>query len=87
MWSSTKKVTGALLALWLLVNLLGPWFARDLTRLMGDDALFGFWFAAEVSLLVYLVIIVVYVVAMDRIERRYVDEHERAADAQGAEGK
>jgi putative solute:sodium symporter small subunit len=87
MWSSTKRITGALLALWLLVNLLGPWFARDLARLMGDDSPFGFWLAAEVALLLYLAIIVVYAVAMDRIERRYLDDQKQAEDAQGAGSK
>lgn len=87
MWSSTKRITGALLALWLLVNLLGPWFARDIARLVGDDSPFGFWLAAEGALLLYLGIIVVYAVVMDRIERRYLDDQKEAADARGAGAK
>jgi len=70
----------ALLLIWLLVNLVGPWFARDLDRIHGLGFPFGFWIAAKGVLLLYLFIIVVYVHVMDRLERRY---HEDATEADG----
>jgi putative solute:sodium symporter small subunit len=80
LWTLTKRMTGALLALWLVMSLVGPWFARDLDRLTGQGRSFGFWVAAEGALLIYLAIVVVYVIAMDRIERRYLDADGLAAD-------
>ena len=82
LWSSTLRITGALLALWLVVNLLGPWFARDLDRWMGEDSPFGFWMVAETALLLYVAIIVVHVLVMDRLERRYLEDVQQAADAE-----
>jgi putative solute:sodium symporter small subunit len=67
-WARTKTLTGVLLVVWLGVNLLVPWFARDLNAVQALGFPLGYWLAAEGSLLVYLLIIVVYVVAMDRLE-------------------
>lgn len=79
-WRTTLRVTLLLLTAWLAVNLLVPWFARDLDALQGFGFPAGYWMAAEGTLLVYLLIIVVYVVAMDRLEARLVQQ-ERSADA------
>jgi putative solute:sodium symporter small subunit len=78
-WARTKKLTGALLAVWLGVNLLVPWFARDLNAVQAFGFPLGYWLAAEGSLLVYLLIIVVYVVAMDRLEARCIDRSDEEA--------
>ena len=73
-WARTKRLTLWLLLAWLLVNLAMPWFARDLNAVQGFGFPFGFWMAAQGALLIYLAIIVVYVVAMDRLEAAYLDE-------------
>jgi putative solute:sodium symporter small subunit len=78
-WARTKQLTSALLVVWLGVNLLVPWFARDLNALQAFGFPLGYWLAAEGSLLVYLLIIVVYVVAMDRLEARCVEDSDEAA--------
>jgi len=78
-WRRTKRLTGALLGLWLAVNLLLPWFARDLGAWQVFGFPLGYWLAAEGALLVYLAIIVVYVVAMDRLEAVYLDSLQGAA--------
>lgn len=80
LWLSTKRITGALLVVWLLVNLAGAWFARDLDRLMAEGFPIDFWIAAQAALPLYLVIIVVYVLAMERFEARYVAEGGAADD-------
>ncbi len=80
-WARTKALTGALLAVWLAVNLLVPWFARDLNAFHAFGFPLGYWLAAEGALLVYLLIIVVYVVAMDRLEACCLDDGEAAAPA------
>ncbi len=83
-WRTTLRITLLLLTAWLAINLLVPWFARDLDALHGFGFPAGYWMAAEGTLLVYLLIIVVYVVAMDRLEARFVQQ-QRSADA-GAPG-
>ncbi len=85
-WARTKTLTVALLVVWLGVNLLVPWFARDLNAVQAFGFPLGYWLAAEGSLLVYLLIIVVYVVAMDRLEANCLDDSDaavRAADSSG----
>lgn len=67
-WSKARRLTAWLLALWLLVNLVVPWFARQLDTVRGFGFSAGYWLAAEGALLVYLAIIVVYVLRMDRLE-------------------
>jgi putative solute:sodium symporter small subunit len=77
-WARTKRLTAGLLAVWLLLNLVGPWFARDLNGLTAFGFPLGFWVAAQGALLLYLVIIVVYVWRMDRLEARYLEDEKRA---------
>jgi putative solute:sodium symporter small subunit len=79
LWGRTKRLTLALGALWLAVNLAVLWFARDLNawRLFGFPM--GYWLAAEGTLFVYLGIIVVYALVMDRYEASYL-----AAEAEAA---
>ena len=72
-WQQTRRLTLGLLGVWLAVNLLVPWFARDLNALQVWGFPLGYWVAAKGALLVYLLIIVVYVVAMDRLEARFLD--------------
>ncbi len=69
-WQHTTRWTAALLLAWLAVNLLVPWFARDLNRLQGFGFPVGYWLAAEGALGLYLLIILVYVVVMERLEAR-----------------
>lgn len=72
-WPATKRLTASLLAIWLIVNLFGAWFARDIDRWLGQRLGVGLWVVAQGALLLYLVIIVIYVTAMDRLEEGYLD--------------
>ena len=80
-WQHTRRLTLGLLAAWLAVNLLVPWFARDLNTLRVWGFPLGYWLAAEGALLVYLLIIVVYAVAMDRLEAQLQDSPPGAEEA------
>jgi putative solute:sodium symporter small subunit len=82
-WSRTKRLTAGLLLLWLVVNLAVPWFARELDGLHFFRFPLAYWLAAMGLLVLYLVILWVYVVAMDRIEAGYLD----AVDAAGADSR
>lgn len=67
-WRRTRRLTVALLVVWLLVVLLATWFARDIDfAFIGGR--FAFWLGAQGVLLVFLAIVVVYVLAMQRLER------------------
>ena len=67
-WTRVLWLTGTLLAVWLLANLVGPWFAPDLHPIRFFRFPFSFWVATQGALLLYLAIIVVYVVVMERLE-------------------
>jgi putative solute:sodium symporter small subunit len=79
-WRRVCQWTFGLLSVWLFVNLAGPWLARDLdgTRVLGYPV--AYWVAAHGALLVYLGIIVVYCIVMDRLDRQLLDdEHSDSA--------
>jgi putative solute:sodium symporter small subunit len=76
-WRRTLRVTGALLALWFVVTFGVAFYARQLQfSFFGWP--FSFWAAAQGALVLYVLIIVAYAWAMNRIERRY--EREAGAD-------
>lgn len=74
LWRHTLRLTGGLLAIWLVVNLAAPWFARDLNAVSFGGFPLGYWIAAQGGLLVYLLLTAAYVWGMDRLERRYAAE-------------
>ncbi len=78
-WVRTKRLTVALGALWLAVNLAVPWFARELNAVQAFGFPLGYWMSAQGSLFVYLAIIVVYALAMDRLEAGYLSAQDQAA--------
>lgn len=80
-WSRTQRLTLALLMAWLVVSVGVPWFARDLDRVRVFGFPLGYWFAAEGALLLFLLIIVIYVVAMERLEARYLQDVVQAGGA------
>jgi putative solute:sodium symporter small subunit len=79
LWARTRRLTVALLLLWLLVSVVGPWFARDLNKLLVFGFPAGYWVAAQGALIAFLAIIGLCVWGMERLETRY--EAERAAQA------
>lgn len=84
-WLRTRRLTLGLLVVWLAINLAVPWFARDLDTLTGFGFPLGYWLSAEGALLLYLLIIVVYVLVMDRLESS-LEADEAAAQATRADG-
>ncbi len=74
LWRRTRRVTVLLLTVWLAANLAGPWFARALNGVTVAGLPLGYWLAAQGLLLLYLLIIVLYVVYMNRLEARARDQ-------------
>jgi len=70
-WRRTRRLTAALLLLWLATTFGTVFFARALS----GWSLFGwplsFYLAAQGAALVYLAILLVYALAMNRIDRRF----------------
>ena len=70
-WRRTRRVTGALAALWLATTFCTVFYARDLAGL----SLFGwplsFYLAAQGASLIYLAILGAYALTMRRFDRRY----------------
>jgi len=80
----TRRWTLGLLAVWLVVNLGVPWFARDLDGVSFLGFPLGYWLAAEGALFVYVLLIAAYVFVMDRLEKALLVQTEAGAPGAGA---
>lgn len=67
-WRRTLHVTGWLLAVWAGVTFGVCFFAREL-RFSFFGWPFSFWAAAQGSVVLYVLIVVAYAWAMERLER------------------
>ena len=67
----TWRLTGVLLLVWLTVTLGASYFARQLDQLTVFGYPLGFYMAAQGALLIYLLIVGVYALCMERIEARF----------------
>lgn len=85
-WRRTRRLTAALLLAWLGINLGTTWFARELSTLSAFGFPLGYWLAAQGSLGLYLLVIVIYVLAMERLEARYLDAVDPLPPAPSASG-
>jgi putative solute:sodium symporter small subunit len=71
-WRKNLIWLGALLAVWFVVSYgCGILFVDQLDRIRipGTGFKLGFWFAQQGSIYVFLVLIAVYVVVMNRLDR------------------
>ena len=78
-WRSTRRVTGLLLAIWLVTSFGAVWFARDLQNLTVFGWPLSFYMAAQGASLVYLAVIGVYAVLMRRADACYTQALEGPA--------
>ena len=71
-WRANLRVMAVLLAIWFAVTFLVSIVAVEpLNRFSIGGFPLGFWFAQQGSIYVFIVLILVYAVWMDRIDRRY----------------
>jgi len=79
-WRRNLTYVGTLLAIWFLVSYgAGILFVEQLNtiRIPGTGFPLGFWFAQQGSIYIFVILIFVYVVLMNRLDREYgVDEDE-----------
>ena len=75
-WRRTVRFTATLLAIWFLVGYVIPVFLVG--ALNGVDFLggpFGFWFAHNGTIYLFWLLILIYAMGMDRLDRQF-DVHD-----------
>ena len=77
-WRANVKLMLGLLVIWAIVPFgLGIFFAESLNEFTVFGFPFGFWWAQQGAIYVFLILIFVYVFAMHRIDRKFgVDDDE-----------
>lgn len=73
-WRRNLRLVAVLLAVWALVSFgAGILWAEQLNRwtLPGTDFPLGFWFAQQGAIYAFVLVIVVYVVLANRLDRRF----------------
>jgi putative solute:sodium symporter small subunit len=74
-WHKTLGWTAVLLLPWFLVTFVAPFFSEQLNQYTVLGLPLGYFMGAQGSLLVYLVLIGLYALIMNRLDRRFgVDE-------------
>ena len=83
-WRANLKLMGLLLAIWFIVSFgFGILLAEPLNRIEFFGFKFGFWWAQQGSIYVFVVLIFAYAAAMRRIDRKHGVSDD--ADPPGAE--
>lgn len=72
-WRNIRRVTVILLMVWLAVTLALPWFATELNQLRIGRFPLGFWMSAQGAVGIYVVLIVAYIWAVEKIEDAWHD--------------
>lgn len=71
-WRTNLVYLGVLLSIWFIVSYgCGILFVDVLNQYRIGHAKLGFWFAQQGSIYVFIVLILVYVVLMNRLDRRH----------------
>ena len=71
-WRANLRLMGLLLAIWFIVSFgFGILLAEPLNRIEFFGFKFGFWWAQQGSIYVFVVLIFAYAAAMRRIDRKH----------------
>lgn len=70
-WRRVRWLTCVLLSVWLLVTLVVPWYAEELSRWSIGYFPFDFWMSAQGAIMLYVVLIVAYAWGMDRLDHHW----------------
>ncbi len=75
-WRKNLSWLGGLLAVWFIVSYgCGILFVDQLDKIKLGGVPLGFWFAQQGSIYVFVVLIAIYVVAMNRLDRKLLGEN------------
>ena len=89
-WQSNLRLMGILLLIWAFVSLgCGVLFADYLNQyhLPGTGYPLGFWFAQQGSIVAFVVLILIYALAMNRLDRIHHEEREALFPNKKREGE
>ena len=71
-WRANTTLIGTLLLVWGLVSLgFSILLVQPLNVLPFASIPFGFWMAQQGSILIFVILILIYAVQMDKIDRKY----------------
>lgn len=71
-WRTNLRYVAILLAIWATVSFgFGILLVEPLNRIRIGGFQLGFWFAQQGSIYVFVLLIVVYVILMNRLDRRF----------------
>jgi putative solute:sodium symporter small subunit len=74
-WRKNLALTAVLLLIWFIVTFIEAWFARELNAITFFGWPLAFWFSAQGSLAIYVIIIGIYAWRMGKLDKEYgVDE-------------
>ena len=71
-WRANKRLILVLLSIWLIVSLgCGVWWVEWLNQFTIGALPLGFWIAQQGSIYTFVVLILIYAVCADRLERKH----------------
>jgi len=74
-WRKNLVITAILLFVWFVATFVEAWYARELNSVTFLGFPLGFYFSAQGSLAIYVVIIYIYAKYMEKLDKAYgVDE-------------
>jgi len=76
-WSFNIKFVSILLFIWAFVSfgcgmIFAPWL--DQFKLIGTEYPLGFWFAQQGSIYIFVLLIITYVIVMNRVDKKFKDD-------------
>jgi putative solute:sodium symporter small subunit len=70
-WQRNLRLTAILLVIWFVVTFVFSYYARELNDITFLDFPLGFYFGAQGSMIIYVLIIWFYARAMNRLDAEY----------------
>ena len=71
-WRANKRLILVLLSIWLIVSLgCGVWWIEWLNQFTIGALPLGFWIAQQGSIYTFVILILIYAICADRLERKY----------------
>jgi len=71
-WRANKRLILVLLSIWLIVSLgCGVWWVEWLNQFTIGALPLGFWIAQQGSIYTFVILILIYAICADRLERKY----------------
>ncbi len=74
-WKSNLRILMALLAVWFLASFgFGILWSDALDEIQIGGFKLGFWFAQQCSIYIFVLLIFIYIILMNRLDKKYQEE-------------